>query len=89
MDEQEKKEWIYHNLILQNEYNEYNSASSKQDKESALRRVEHELSWAPFTDYLSRKSAPTSGLSKYGIDMSTEKCIKEIDDIATKIKKQV
>ena len=83
MNEHELREWQARNKILQDAYHEYLHSTNGQKKEVALRKIQEALSWSRFVDFVSRDPfASVTGLTQYGLDSNTEKCISEIDQIA-------
>ena len=45
-------------------------------------KIQRELEWPPFEDLCFENSAPISGISRYGLDSVSEKCIDIINKIA-------
>ena len=82
MTEQERKAWIYHNQSLQYAYQQYCQAYNSQDKEKALKLISIALEWPPFMNYCYDAGGFISGITKYGLDSVTKKCIEEIDNIS-------
>lgn len=64
--------------MLENEYNKYLSASSKKEKENSLYQLQCLLDRPILTDYLSKNSVSSSGITRYGLDSKIEKCIEKI-----------
>ena len=82
MDDQLKKAWISHNSLLQSAYTKVYSGN-KKEKENALQEIRKLFDWPPFQDYILRTpTAAAFSITRYGLDMETERIIKEIDEIA-------
>lgn len=87
MDAKELEVWKRHNIELQNAYQNYLVATNQREKDYALKDIQRSLEWAPFTDYVTRKPlAMPFGTYRYGLDVETEKCIREINLIANEEK---
>lgn len=82
MTERQKQEWIAHNDLLQDAYRQYRWAKKEKEKDSALQRIKAAIDWKPFIIYCDNELAALSGITRYGLDMITERCIGEIDKIA-------
>lgn len=85
MSEEDKKEWVRKNRILQDLYEEYNCASNNQQRENLLKNIQIILNQNPFLTYCSSNGAAVSGITRYGLDYLTERCIIEIDNRANEI----
>jgi hypothetical protein len=82
MEEQKLKEWQSRNAILQKAYNDYYFASKQREKDSALNQIQRILEWPPFMNLCEDYTACVTGISRYGLDYNSEKCIGLIDKIA-------
>ena len=83
MDKRIKEEWIARNQVLQQAFRDYYPTINSKEKEDALRKIQQSLEWSPFMNYvLDHGGFPPDGISKYGIDLITERCIGDIDKIA-------
>ena len=82
MDKQKLKEWRYQNDKLQYEYKRLYNAHTQREKEIALRGIQSALEYNPFMNYCCNKNAYIFDISRRGLDSITEKCIREIDEIA-------
>lgn len=80
--EQGKNEWRCQNEILQRAYKNYLFATKQKEKDVALMRIQRTLEWEPFINFCESYSANVSGISRYGLDFMTEKCIDLIDKVA-------
>ena len=76
------KEWQARNILLQQAYWDFQFANKKKDKEAACEKIQRELEWGPFENLCLKHSADIYGISRYGLDSATEKCISLIDNIA-------
>ena len=85
LSEYEKKEWVAKNQILQQSYNDYRWASNQKQKDSALERIQMILEQNPFLTYCANNGADLSGITRYGMDYQTEKCISDIDRISKEL----
>lgn len=77
-----KDEWQARNTLLQEAYKSSLLATKQIDKEEANLKIQKALEWPPFEELCFKLSASTYGISKYGLDSATEKCIGLIDKIA-------
>lgn len=75
-------EWKAHNELLQKAYRSYLHATKQKDKDKAYVKIQRELKWHPFEEFCFKHSAPIYGISEYGLDYVSEKCIDLIDKIA-------
>lgn len=82
MSNQKKKEWQYHNGILQTAYQDYLKSCGIREKDNALTSIKNALEWSPFANYCRECSADPFGIVKYGLDYITERCINDIARIA-------
>ncbi|MBQ8463247.1 MAG: hypothetical protein IJ544_03935 [Prevotella sp.] len=82
MEERIRKEWQARNTLLQQAYRDSLLASKKKDKDIAYEKIKRELEWGPFEDLCYEHNADIYGISRYGLDSATEKCISIIDKIA-------
>lgn len=89
LSENDLRQWIAHNDLLQKEYKKYRVAlhsNNRRDqlvKEQALANIERALQWSPFVDFVSGNSySGVTGISRYGLDSDIEHCIGLIDEIA-------
>jgi hypothetical protein len=76
------EEWNAHNGLLQQAYRAYLHAVKQKEKDEACMKIQRELEWPPFEDLCFENSAPISGISRYGLDSVSEKCIDIINKIA-------
>ena len=76
------KEWQARNNLLQQAYWDSQFANKQKDKDAAYEKIKRELEWGPFEDLCLKQSADINGISRYGLDSTTEKCIGLIDRIA-------
>ena len=81
MTDKEMKQWQVQNGILQEIYWKFQSAKGKE-KDKSLLSLSQQLEWPPFLDYCISRGALLQGITGYGLDSVTEKCISEIDSIA-------
>lgn len=81
MTDNELKQWQARNCILQENYWKLQYADGKE-KEKLLISLSQQLEWPPFLDYCISRDALLEGITRYGLDSVTEKCISEIDRIA-------
>lgn len=81
MTDKELKQWQVQNCVLQEIYWKLQSAKGKE-KEKLLLSLSQQLEWQPFMDYCISRGALLNGITRYGLDSVTEKCISEIDMIA-------
>lgn len=77
-----KAEWNAHNGLLQQAYHAYLHAVKQKEKDDACQKIQRELEWSPFEELCFQYSAPISGISRYGLDSMSEKCIDIINRIA-------
>ena len=82
MEEQIMKEWQARNNLLQEAYRVYLHATKQKEKDEACVKIQRELEWYPFEEFCIQYSAPIYGISRYGLDYVSEKCIEMIDKIA-------
>ena len=75
-------EWNGRNDLLQEAYRAYLHASKQKEKDAACERIQMALEWNPLMNYCYDAGGVVSGISKYGLDSITEKCIRESDEIA-------
>jgi hypothetical protein len=85
LSEHEKKEWVAKNQFLQESYKDYCWASDQKQKDSALKRIQMILEQNPFLTYCADNGANLSGMTRYGMDYLTEKCISDIDRISKEL----
>ncbi len=81
MTDKELKQWQVQNGLLQEIYWKYQSTKGKE-KDKSLLYLSQQLEWPPFFEYCLSRGAPLNGITRYGLDSVTEKCISEIDKIA-------
>ncbi len=81
MTDKELKQWQVQNCLLQEIYWKYQSAKGKE-KDKSLLYLSQQLEWPPFFEYCLSRGAPLNGITRYGLDSVTERCISEIDMIA-------
>ncbi len=81
MTDKELKQWQVQNCLLQEIYWKLQSAKGKE-KDKLLICLSQQLEWPPFYDYCISQDAPLSGITRYGLDSITERCISDIDRIA-------
>ena len=83
MDKQQLKEWQVKNAKLQREYNNLYLANNQKEKDIALRNIQNSLGENPFMTYCDKVGACIFDISRRGLDYDTERCIREIDEIAS------
>ena len=81
MTDKELKQWQVQNSLLQEIYWKLQSAKGKE-KDKFLIYLSQQLEWPPFFEYCISRGALLEGITRYGLDSVTEKCISEIDKIA-------
>ena len=83
MDKRQKEDWIAHNQRLQQAYHDYKPQATSRQREDALRRIQNELLWPPFLNYvLDHGGFDPISISRHGMDLLTEHSIGDIDKIA-------
>ena len=82
MEERIMKEWQARNTLLQKAYRAYQFATNQKDKDAACEKMKRELEWPPYEELCFKHSANIYGISRYGLDSMSEKCIGIIDKIA-------
>lgn len=82
MEDRIMEEWRGRNQLLQNAYKEYLLSRKDKDKSAALTRIKRELEWPHFMELCDEHSTDILGISRYGLDYQSEKCIDLIDKIA-------
>lgn len=82
MTEREKKEWQGRNELLQSAYKEYLLASQQKDKNAALMQIQNTLGQNPLMTFCVEHDADIFGISRYGLDNQSERCIEMINKIA-------
>ena len=82
MTEQQKREWVAHNDLLQEAYQQSLFARNQKEKDAALLRIKSILDWEPFQNYCVGSGVAIAGITRYGLDSMTERCINRIDKIA-------
>lgn len=85
LSKHEKKEWVAKNQILQQLYKDYRWASNQKQEYSALEKIQMILEQNPFFTYCANNGADLSGMTRYGMDYQTEKCISDIDRISKEL----
>ena len=82
MRESELEEWKSRNTLLQQAFQAHRFASTSKEKEKALTQIKRLLEWPPFMNICYDHSSFIDGITRYGVDYETEKCIGLIDRIA-------
>ncbi len=82
MEERIMKEWQARNNMLQEAYRSRLLATKQKDKNEANLKIQKSLEWQPFEELCFEHSADIYGISRYGLDSATERCIGLIDKIA-------
>lgn len=82
ISDRKMKEWQSRNSILQQVYHDYRTASTSKERDRALSQIQKSLEWNPFMNLCIDHSAQLFGISRYGLDSDTERCIEIIDKIA-------
>ncbi len=85
LSEHEKKEWKEKNRLLQEAYNNYRWATNQREKDKALTKIQMIIEQNPFLTYCANNGALLSGITRYGLDYKTERCISDINKIANNL----